>query len=115
MSSPPSARPPSSQRRTPDLDSPQAREFVDRAATRPSIISDTRSTGDGVEMPTRALQRREQVRPLTLRIPDSLHTSLLYIAENGSKSMNQFVIDVLTPAVDAQLEKIAKRKTLGLD
>jgi len=29
--------------------------------------------------------------------------------------MNQFVIDVLTPAVDAQLEKIAKRKALGLD
>jgi len=112
MSSPPSARPPSSQRRAPDLDSQHAREFVDRAATHPSTSPDARSAS---EVPTRAPQGREQVRPLTLRIPDPLHTNLLYIAENGSKSMNQFVIDVLTPAVDAQLEKIAKRKALGLD
>ena len=66
-------------------------------------------------MPARAAREREQVRALTLRVPDLLHNNLLYIAENGSRSMNQFVIDVLTPAVAAQLEKIAKRKSLGLD
>jgi len=55
------------------------------------------------------------LRPLTLRIPDSLHARLLHIAENGSKSMNQFVIDALMPAVERQVEKIARRKELGLD
>ncbi len=59
--------------------------------------------------------RREQLRPLTLRIPENLHNALLYIAENSSKSMNQFAIDALTPAVEAQIAKIAKRKELGLD
>jgi len=50
-----------------------------------------------------------------LRVPEHLHGQLLYIAENGSKSMNQFVIDALAPAVNAQMDKIARRKELGLD
>ena len=52
---------------------------------------------------------------MTLRIPEELHSALLYIAENGSKSMNQFAIDVLTPATELQMGKIARRKELGLD
>jgi len=40
---------------------------------------------------------------------------LLYIAENGSKSMNQFVIEALVPAVAQQVDKITRRKELGLD
>jgi len=65
------------------------------------------------EVPAHA--RKEQLRPLTLRVPEHLHGQLLYIAENGSKSMNQFVIDALAPAVNAQMDKIARRKELGLD
>lgn len=118
MSSP-SARPPANPRRPPDLDSRQAREFVDRAASHPA--NPTSDGRDGVGINSRADSassaplRKEQLRPLTLRIPEQLHTNLLYIAENGNRSMNQFVIDALAPAVDAQMEKIARRKELGLD
>ena len=112
----PSARPPSSQRRKPDLDSDQARQFVDGAATHASTPSAGEGSGVLPAAPVAApAGRREQLRPLTLRIPEELHSSLLYIAENSSRSMNQFAIDVLAPAVDAQLKKIAKRKELGLD
>ena len=116
MSSP-SARPPSSQRRAPDLDSREARAFVERASSHPS----SSETGEGRGVPLEPERQssvrapRETLRPLTLRIPEALHSSLLYIAENSSKSMNQFVIDALAPAVDAQIDKIARRKELGLD
>lgn len=113
----PSARPPSSQRRAPDLDSREARAFVERAASHPSALE----TGEGRgEPPSPVLTRstaaqKELLRPLTLRIPDSLHARLLFIAENGSKSMNQFVIEALMPAVEQQVDKITRRKELGLD
>ena len=119
MSLPPSARPPSSQRRSPDLDSAEARTFVERAASHPQSTIETSKEGRGADQAPlttgSTLSRKEQLRPLTLRIPDRLHSNLLFIADNGSKSMNQFVIDALTPAVEAQLEKIARRKELGLD
>lgn len=119
MSLRPSARPPSSQRRSPDLDSAEARTFVDKATSHPQNTSKTNEEGKGAFQTSSATDtissRKEQLRPLTLRIPDRLHNNLLFIAENGSKSMNQFVIDVLTPAVELQLEKIARRKELGLD
>ena len=115
MSSP-SARPPSRQRRTPDLDSQEARAFVERAASHPSAAK----AEEGREAPLSASGRpiasqKELLRPLTLRIPESLHARLLYIAENGSKSMNQFVIEALMPAVEQQVDKITRRKALGLD
>ena len=119
MTTAPSARPPSSLRRKPDLDSDHARQFVERAASHPSTEP---ATGEGrgevkpenLPLSTKG-NRREQLRPLTLRIPEELHSALLYIAENSSKSMNQFAIDVLTPAAATQISKIVKRKELGLE
>ncbi len=116
MSSP-SARPPSSQRRAPDLDSREARAFVERAASHPSAPETGEGRG-GPPSPTLARSvaaQKELLRPLTLRIPESLHARLLFIAENGSKSMNQFVIEALMPAVEQQVEKITRRRELGLD
>lgn len=112
-----SARPPSPPRREPDLDSPEARDFVDRAGTRATLPnSDGGATAPPAAAPLQSAPgRREQLRPLTLRIPESLHSALAYIAENGSKSMNQFAIDALTPASSDQITKIKKRKELGLD
>lgn len=119
MSSAPSARPPSSPRRKPDLDSEHARQFVERAASQSSTAAVTEAEGRAVVPPLESkpalIARREQLRPLTLRIPEELHTALLYIAEHSSRSMNQFAIDALTPAAAAQIAKIAKRKELGLD
>ena len=111
----PSARPPSSQRRAPDLDSREARAFVERASSHPSDAGEGRGQMPLAAPPNSITPQKEPLRPLTLRIPESLHTRLLYIAENGSKSMNQFVIDALMPAVEAQVEKITRRKELGLD
>ncbi len=113
----PSARPPSSQRRAPDLDSREAREFVERASSHPSSPDAGEGRG-GTPLampPSPIIPQKELLRPLTLRIPETLHARLLYIAENGSKSMNQFVIDALMPAVEVQVDKIARRKELGLD
>jgi len=92
---------------------------VERATSHPQNTPEGSEKGKGaVQAPltsSSAASPKEQLRPLTLRIPDRLHSNLLFIADNGSKSMNQFVIDALTPAVEAQLEKIARRKELGLD
>lgn len=118
MSMAPSARPPSSTRRKADIDSERARQFVDGAASHPSVEAPTGRGGEPDRSPETAparKERREQLRPLTLRIPEELHNALLYIAENGSKSMNQFAIDALTPATELQMNKIARRKELGLD
>jgi hypothetical protein len=121
MSTAPSARPPSSQRRTPDLDSDHARQFVERAASHPSVdVAEPRQQGRGgvpvaEPAPPAPPPRRDPLRPLTLRIPEALHNALLFIADNSSKSMNQFAIDALTPAAEAQIAKIMKRKELGLD
>ena len=115
MSSP-SARPPSRQRRAPDLDSEEARAFVERAASHPSASEAGEGRGEPLVASTRrTAAQKEVLRPLTLRIPESLHARLLYIAENGSKSMNQFVIEALVPAVEQQVDKITRRKELGLD
>ncbi len=117
MTSSRSARPPSTPRREPDLDSVQARQFVERAGN----LQVAPATNNPADVPTMAAPsevapaRREQLRPLTLRIPEELHRALTYIAENGSKSMNQFAIDALTPASNEQIVKIKKRKELGLD
>jgi hypothetical protein len=123
MSSSQSARPPSSSRRAPDLDSPEARAFVEAAADPVQISSKQGREGDktaasqrvDMDLPPASARQRETLRPLTLRIPESLHAHLLYIADNSNKSMNQFVIDALGPAVSTQIEKIARRKELGLD
>ena len=115
MTSPPSARPPSSARRPPDLDSAGARAFVERAPHSGDPAAGRAGEGRADRHGQAAAAQREPLRPLTLRIPESLHASLLHIAANGSKSMNQFVIDALSPAVEAQVRKIEKRKELGLD
>jgi predicted HicB family RNase H-like nuclease len=55
------------------------------------------------------------MQPVTLRVSEALHAELLYIAENSPRSMNQFIVDTLGPAVTAEVGKIQKRKELGLD
>jgi hypothetical protein len=59
--------------------------------------------------------RKERMQPVTLRLSEAMHAQLLHIADNGKRSMNQFIIDVLGPAVAAEVEKIERRKALGLD
>jgi len=59
--------------------------------------------------------RKERLQPVTLRISEAMHAQLLYIADNGKRSMNQFIVDVLGPAVVTEVEKIERRKALGLD
>jgi len=59
--------------------------------------------------------RKERMQPVTLRLSEAMHAQLLHIANNGKRSMNQFIIDVLGPAVGAEVEKIERRKALGLD
>jgi hypothetical protein len=113
MTSSPSARPPSS-RRPPDLDSPEARAFVEGVGAA-QVGEVPRPAAIATVPPIAVEPTRELLRPLTLRIPDSLHRNLSYIAENGSKSMNQFAIDALAPAVEIALDKIRRRKELGLD
>lgn len=117
MTSGRSARPPTPPRREPDFDSAQARQFVERAGSpaTPPEIDKPAEVPAMVTQPGPTPVRREQLRPLTLRIPEDLHRALAYIAENGSKSMNQFAIDALTPASSEQIRKIQKRKELGLD
>jgi len=62
-----------------------------------------------------AATRREPMKVLTVRLPESLHARLEYIARNSPHSMNSFVQAALEPAVATELEKISKRKALGLD
>jgi hypothetical protein len=59
--------------------------------------------------------RKERLQPVTLRLSEAMHAQLLHIAGNGKRSMNQFIIDVLGPAVASEVEKIERRKALGLD
>jgi hypothetical protein len=59
--------------------------------------------------------RKERLQPVTLRLSEAMHAQLLHIADNGKRSMNQFIIDVLGPAVALEVEKIERRKALGLD
>jgi HicB family len=135
----PSARPPSS-RRFEALDGPAAKAFVQGAD--PEVGEGARTPAPSapppqvVEMPRAATPvaapvpqpapavappvlpqpaRKERQQPVTLRVSESLHAQLLYIAENGPRSMNQFIVDVLGPAVAAEIEKIQRRKALGLD
>ena len=134
MSTPPapSARPPSS-RRFEMLDSPAAKAFVEGAdlgAGVPSAASPHRlavmeavpPTATDHPRPTPAEvaaiprgPRKERMQPVTLRLSEAMHAQLLHIANNGKRSMNQFIIDVLGPAVAAEVEKIERRRVLGLD
>jgi hypothetical protein len=124
----PSARPPNS-RRFEALDGPAAKAFVQGAD--PGVGEGARTPAPTapppqvVEMPRAATPvappvlpqpaRKERQQPVTLRVSESLHAQLLYIAENGPRSMNQFIVDVLGPAVAAEIEKIQRRKAMGLD
>ena len=132
MNTPPSARPPSSSsRRTPDIDSPAARAFVEAAgspsvggpggqasapATAEPIAASPPTPVPTLTTPSRpASPVKEIMKPLTLRIPESLHAQLLFIAENSPRSMNRFVLDALVPVVEAECRKIEKRNALCLD
>jgi len=55
------------------------------------------------------------MKVLTVRLPESLHARLEFIARNSPHSMNSFVQAALEPAVAAEIEKINKRKAMGLD
>lgn len=133
MSTPPapSARPPNS-RRFEALDSPAAKAFVEGAdpgagggaadaSNRPALVNaEPPATVEPLRSPpaTEMIPRRprkERMQPVTLRLSEALHAQLLHIADNGKRSMNQFIIDVLGPAVAAEVEKIERRKALGLD
>lgn len=135
----PSARPPS-RRRFDALDGPAAKAFVQGAdpgvaeeayapaptALPPQVVETPRAAtplAAPVPQPTPAVTppvlpqpaRKERQQPVTLRVSESLHAQLLYIAENGPRSMNQFIVDALGPAVAAEIEKIQRRKSMGLD
>ena len=120
----PSARPPSS-RRFEALDTPAAKAFVqganpearEPAGAAPSAEPPRAPAPPALEVPVAVPRgpRKERMQPVTLRVSEALHAQLLYIADNGKRSMNQFIVDVLGPAVRAEVEKIEKRKALGLD
>ena len=135
----PSARPPNS-RRFEALDSPAAKAFVQGAdsgagepagaappAEPPHLAVVEPAVPPPVEPPKVPAPpapevpavprgpRKERMQPVTLRVSEALHAQLLYIADNGKRSMNQFIVDVLGPAVQVEVEKIRKRKALGLD
>jgi predicted HicB family RNase H-like nuclease len=55
------------------------------------------------------------MKVLTVRLPESLHARLDYIARNSPHSMNSFVQATLEPAITAEIEKIERRKAMGLD
>ena len=135
MSTPPapSARPPSS-RRFEALDSPAAKAFVEGAdpgaggqpAASPHRLAMVEPVPlAAVDQPqlTPVAEvasiprgpRKERMQPVTLRLSEEMHAQLLHIADNGKRSMNQFIIDALGPAIAAEVEKIERRKALGLD
>lgn len=133
MSTPPapSARPPSS-RRFEALNSPAAKAFVEGAdpgagvlqAASPHRLAVVEVAPPAAANPPRPAPeveailrgpRKERMQPVTLRLSEAMHAQLLHIADNGRRSMNQFIIDVLGPAVAAEVEKIERRKALGLD
>lgn len=135
MSTPPapSARPPNS-RRFEALDSPAAKAFVEGAdlgaggppAASPHGLAVVEAAPPAAVEPPRPAPaaeaeaiprgpRKERMQPVTLRLSEAMHAQLLHIADNGKRSMNQFIIDVLGPAVAAEVEKIERRKALGLD
>ena len=111
----PSARPPSS-RRFESLDTEAARRFISGGVN---------GEGQGASQaappaPAQAAEpssapRREAMKVLTVRLPESLHARLDFIARNSPHSMNSFVQAALEPAVAAEIEKINKRKAMGLD
>jgi hypothetical protein len=127
---PPSARPPSS-RRFAALDSPQARAFVDGADPRAEDASPpgpphTAETIVDLPRPEPVAAplappvvpqpaRKERLQMVTLRVPETLHAQLIWIAENGSRSMNQLFLDAVRPVVEAEIQKIQRRKAMGLD
>lgn len=116
-----SARPPSSSKRFESLDTEAARRFItgspDAEGKGPAPAS--------TPAPQPAVQtnvyeqpmapRREPMKVLTVRLPESLHARLEFIARNSPHSMNSFVQAALEPAVAAEIEKINKRKAMGLD
>ncbi len=135
MSTPPvpSARPPSS-RRFEALESPAAKAFVegadqgaggppDASQHRLAVVEAAPSAAVEPLQPVPAAEagtiqrgpRKERLQPVTLRLSEAMHAQLLHIADNGKRSMNQFIIDVLGPAVASEVEKIERRKALGLD
>jgi hypothetical protein len=110
----PSARPPSSVRRFESLETEAARRFISggpgaegQGASQPAPPATTPDTP--------STPRREPMKVLTVRLPESLHASLDFIARHSPHSMNSFVQAALEPAVAAEIEKINKRKAMGLD
>src|SRR4051812_37925972 len=130
MSTPPapSARPPSS-RRFEALDSPAAKAFVEGADTgaggalpasqhQLAVVEAAPSAAVEPPRPAAAAEvtaiprgpRKERMQPVTLRLSEAMHAQLLHIANNGKRSMNQFIIDVLGPAVVRKLKRSSAGK-----
>jgi hypothetical protein len=109
----PSARPPSS-RRFESLDTEAARRFISGGANGEGqgAPQTAPAPAQAAEPPT---PRREPMKVLTVRLPESLHARLDFIARNSPHSMNSFVQAALEPAVAAEIEKINRRKAMGLD
>jgi hypothetical protein len=114
----PSARPPSS-RRFDSLDTEAARRFSSRGVNGEwqgaSISVPAAPPAAAEASDTSPAPRREAMKVLTVRLPESLHARLDFIARNSPHSMNSFVQAALEPAVAAEIEKINKRKAMGLD
>jgi hypothetical protein len=115
-----SARPPSSARRFESLDTEAARRFVSGASRDapddpPVVAVPPPAPSPIAPEPVAATPRREAMKVLTVRLPESLHARLEFIARNSPHSMNSFVQAALEPAVATEIEKINKRKAMGLD
>lgn len=79
-----------------------ARAFVERTASHQSALE--AGEGRGAPLPAFSAPDRNCLSHLPCA-PESLHVRLLYIAENGSEPIYQFVIEALVPAVEQLLGK----------
>ena len=50
--------------------------------------------------------REDVVKTFNIRLPEPYHLKLAYIAEHTPQSMHNFCMEVLTKAIDAEIEKL---------
>lgn len=71
------------------------------------------SVARSIAYPWTAPNVREDVqRVYNLRLPEPYLLKLKYIAEQSPRSMQRFSLDVLLPAIDAEITRITSRRTL---
>ena len=90
-----SARPPVPQ---------SAQDFITAAET---LKVQTPSSPVSSLYPWEAPGLRDDVdKSVNLRLPEAYKLKLKYIGDNTPKSQNQFILDVLQPAIDAELRRL---------